>query len=94
MLNDVQAFAHTSPGPYVKFGEKRLASQEDIRFWIDTWIDRLIAQVTSAAVRGTGAEAGSDRPVSPRAGDVVGWKSSSIPRKTTVPNRPLRFPNS
>jgi hypothetical protein len=43
VLNDIQAFAHTSP-VYVQFGDERNASAEDARFWVD-WIDRLIAQV-------------------------------------------------
>jgi TolB protein len=43
LLNDVQAFAHTSP-VYVRFGDERIASKEDAQFWID-WIDRLVAQV-------------------------------------------------
>jgi len=43
VLNDVQTFAHTSP-VYVPFGDQRVASKEDARFWID-WIDRLIAQI-------------------------------------------------
>jgi hypothetical protein len=43
VLNDIQAFAHTSP-VYVQFGEERSASAEDARFWIE-WIDKLIAQV-------------------------------------------------
>ena len=43
MLNDIQAFAHTSP-VYVRFGDERIAYKVDVRFWID-WIDKLIAQV-------------------------------------------------
>ncbi len=43
VLNDIQAFAHTSP-VYVQFGDERIASEEDARFWIE-WIDKLIAQV-------------------------------------------------
>ncbi len=43
VLNDVQAFAHTSP-VYVSVGDKPIASAEDARFWIG-WIDQLIAQV-------------------------------------------------
>jgi hypothetical protein len=44
VLNDVQAFAHTSP-VYISVGDKRVASAEDARFWI-AWIDQLIAQVS------------------------------------------------
>jgi TolB protein len=44
VLNDVQAFAHTSP-VYISVGSKPVASAEDARFWI-AWIDRLIAQVS------------------------------------------------
>ena len=40
VLNDVHAFAHTSP-VYVKFGLQRLVSRVDVRFWID-WIEKLI----------------------------------------------------
>lgn len=40
VLNDVHAFAHTSP-VYVKFGQQRLASRPDVRFWIE-WIEKLI----------------------------------------------------
>ena len=43
VLNDVQAFAHTSP-VYISVGDKPIASAEDARFWI-AWIDQLIAQV-------------------------------------------------
>jgi hypothetical protein len=43
VLNDIQTFAHTSP-VYVNFGEERVVSGEDVRFWIE-WIDKLIAQV-------------------------------------------------
>lgn len=43
VLNDIQAFAHTSP-IYVNFGDERVASGEDARFWI-AWIDKLIALV-------------------------------------------------
>jgi hypothetical protein len=43
VLNDVQAFAHTSP-VYVQFGEERVAYRQDAQFWIN-WIDKLIAQV-------------------------------------------------
>ena len=43
VLNDIQAFAHTSP-VYVRFGDERIAHEEDARFWIE-WIDKLIAQV-------------------------------------------------
>jgi hypothetical protein len=41
VLNDVQAFAHTSP-VYVSVGTGTVAVAEDARFWID-WIDKLIA---------------------------------------------------
>jgi hypothetical protein len=44
VLNDVQAFAHTSP-VYISVGDKPIASAEDARFWI-AWIDQLIAQVS------------------------------------------------
>src|SRR5262249_8773924 len=43
VLNDIQAFAHTSP-VYVQFGNERTAFKQDARFWIE-WIDKLIAQV-------------------------------------------------
>jgi TolB protein len=43
VLNDIQAFAHTSP-VYVNFGDERLVSGEDAHFWI-AWIDKLIALV-------------------------------------------------
>jgi hypothetical protein len=47
VLNDIQAFAHTSP-VYVSLGTESVAFAEDARFWID-WIDKLIA---SANTRG------------------------------------------
>jgi len=40
VINDANAFAHTSP-VYVYLGGEPIRSQEDARFWID-WIDRLI----------------------------------------------------
>jgi hypothetical protein len=43
VLNDIQTFAHTSP-VYVNFGNERIASREDVQFWIE-WIDKLIARV-------------------------------------------------
>ena len=43
VLNDIQTFAHTSP-VYVNFGDERVVSGEDARFWIE-WIDKLLAQV-------------------------------------------------
>ena len=43
ILNDVQAFAHTSP-VYVLLGGQRIASASDARFHID-WIERLIARI-------------------------------------------------
>ncbi len=43
ILNDVQAFAHTSP-IYVRVGDERVLSAEDLRFW-DNWIEKLIASV-------------------------------------------------
>jgi hypothetical protein len=43
ILNDVQAFAHSSP-VYVSLGGKKIAHSEDARFYID-WIERLIARV-------------------------------------------------
>jgi TolB protein len=43
VLNDLQAFAHTSP-VYVAVGAKPAARAEDARYWIG-WIDQLIAQV-------------------------------------------------
>lgn len=43
VLNDIQTFAHTSP-VYVNFGDERVMSAEDARFWIE-WIDKLIVQV-------------------------------------------------
>jgi TolB protein len=43
VLNDIQAFAHTSP-VYVQFGNERIAHKADAQFWIE-WIDKLIAQV-------------------------------------------------
>jgi hypothetical protein len=43
VLNDVQAFAHTSP-VYVAVGSKPVARAEDARYWIG-WIDQLVAQV-------------------------------------------------
>ena len=45
VLNDLQAFAHTSP-VYIAMGATPVASAEDAHFWID-WIDRLIADVTN-----------------------------------------------
>jgi hypothetical protein len=45
VLNDVQAFAHTSP-VYVHFGDQRVIFSEDAKFW-DEWIGKLIAQVQS-----------------------------------------------
>lgn len=45
ILNDAQAFAHTSP-VYVYFGEQRVVFPEDARFY-DEWIGKLIAQVRS-----------------------------------------------
>ena len=43
VLNDIQAFAHTSP-VYVRHGDERSRTTEDARFWVE-WIDKLIAQV-------------------------------------------------
>src|SRR5262249_3947135 len=43
ILNDAQAYAHTSP-VYIKFGGERLAEPEDVRFWTD-WIEQLISRV-------------------------------------------------
>jgi TolB protein len=43
ILNDTAAFAHTSP-VYVRFGEGKIASSADARFYRD-WIDRLISRV-------------------------------------------------
>ncbi|MGH9628245.1 MAG: CehA/McbA family metallohydrolase [Bryobacteraceae bacterium] len=43
ILNDVQAFAHSSP-VYVSVGGRKIAHAEDARFYID-WIERLIARV-------------------------------------------------
>ncbi len=43
VLNDLQAFAHTSP-IYVRFGDKRILSIEDLKFW-DNWIEKLITSV-------------------------------------------------
>jgi hypothetical protein len=43
VLNDIQAFAHTSP-VYVRFGDERVAYEQDAQFWVE-WIDKLIAQV-------------------------------------------------
>ena len=43
VLNDLQAFAHSSP-VYVHFGERRVVFPEDARFY-DEWIGKLIAQV-------------------------------------------------
>jgi hypothetical protein len=43
ILNDTQAFAHTSPA-YVHFGEQRVIFPEDARFY-DEWIGKLVAQV-------------------------------------------------
>ncbi len=40
VLNDIQAFAHTSP-VYVSVGTEPVAFAADARFWID-WIDKLI----------------------------------------------------
>jgi hypothetical protein len=42
ILNDIQAFAHSSP-VYVKFGGKLFESPDDARFYVD-WIERLITQ--------------------------------------------------
>jgi hypothetical protein len=42
VLNDLQAFAHTSP-VYVHLGEQRVVTLEDARF-CDDWIEKLIAQ--------------------------------------------------
>ncbi|MDA2926465.1 CehA/McbA family metallohydrolase [Acidobacteria bacterium AH-259-G07] len=43
ILNDEQAFAHTSP-VYVYLGEQKIVSPSDVRFYRD-WIERLIARV-------------------------------------------------
>lgn len=43
VLNDIQAFAHTSP-VYVHFGDSRVKFADDARFY-DEWIGKLIAQV-------------------------------------------------
>lgn len=43
VLNDTQAFAHTSP-VYVRFGRDPVASAEDARFYVD-WVEKLIARV-------------------------------------------------
>ncbi len=43
ILNDIQAFAHTSP-VYVFLGGQKIASAADARFHID-WIERLMARV-------------------------------------------------
>lgn len=43
ILNDTAAFAHTSP-VYVYFGEQKVASGDDLRFYMD-WIQRLIERV-------------------------------------------------
>jgi hypothetical protein len=43
VLNDIQAFAHTSP-VYIHFGEQRVFNAEDAKFY-DEWIGKLIAQV-------------------------------------------------
>jgi hypothetical protein len=40
VINDANAFAHTSP-VYVYLGGEPIRSQEDARFWME-WIDRLI----------------------------------------------------
>ena len=45
VLNDIQAYAHTSP-VYVAVGDEKIASAEDARFWVE-WIDKLIAQVNT-----------------------------------------------
>jgi single-stranded-DNA-specific exonuclease len=45
VLNDLQAFAHTSP-VYVVVNGERVASAADARFWVE-WIDKLIAQVNT-----------------------------------------------
>ena len=43
ILNDIQTFAHTSP-VYVHFGDQRLISLEDAKFY-DDWIEKLITAV-------------------------------------------------
>ena len=43
VLNDIQAYAHTSP-VYVRFGDQRVNSVEDAKFFND-WIEKLIASV-------------------------------------------------
>jgi hypothetical protein len=58
VLNDIQAFAHTSP-VYIQFGDERVAFREDANFWIQ-WIDKLIAQVNQ---RGRFASAERKRTV-------------------------------
>ena len=45
VLNDLQAFAHSSP-VYVTVAGERIRSAEDARFWV-AWIDKLIAQVNT-----------------------------------------------
>lgn len=43
VLNDLQAFAHTSP-VYIHFGDQRVVFPEDAKFY-DEWIGKLITQV-------------------------------------------------
>jgi single-stranded-DNA-specific exonuclease len=45
VLNDIQAYAHTSP-VYVLVGEEKIGSPQDARYWVE-WIDKLIAQVNT-----------------------------------------------
>jgi hypothetical protein len=45
VLNDIQAYAHTSP-VYVVVADEKIASAEDARFWVE-WIDKLIVQVNT-----------------------------------------------
>ena len=58
VLNDVQAFAHTSP-VYVRLGSDPVASAEDARFYVD-WVGKLIA---SANERGRFGNADRRREV-------------------------------